>query len=63
MKFYIILFLVSVNYIFCKSDKCEHYEARSRIDCIDFYSADESQGRHCCYSRERLDGKDYEELF
>ena len=53
MKFYIILFLVSVNYIFCSADPCEHLQANSKSDCINYYDGVDSQGYHCCYAKEK----------
>ena len=63
MKFYIILFLVSVNYIVCEVDLCEHYPATSKSDCLDYYNGVDSQGYYCCYSKERYNGQDYAECF
>ena len=63
MKFYIILFLVSVNYIFCSGYTCEHYQATSKSDCINYYDGVDSQGYHCCYSKEKYNGQDYAECF
>ena len=63
MKFYIILFLVSVNYIFCTADPCEHLQANSKSDCINYYDGVDSQGYHCCYAKEKYNGQDYSECF
>ena len=63
MKLYIILFLVSVNYIFFSDDPCEHLPTTSKSDCLNYYDSEDSQGCHCYYSKEKYNGQDYYECF
>ena len=65
MKIYIIALLISVNYIFCSTTEssCEDVNPASKSDCTNFYNGIESDGYHCCYSRETYNGVDTYQCF
>ena len=56
MKFYIIFSLITISFNIRATTQCQHMPARSKRVCFDFYKGVDSQGYHCCYSKEKFNG-------